>query len=152
MPGALPPAINLHFWKPCNYRCKFCFAIFDDDDALRSVRGGLCRDDAVRLIEMLGDAGADKVNFVGGEPTLAPHIGDLLVATRRAGLVTSIVTNGERLAPWSPRTVNSWTGSDSPSILRQKMSSDSWAEGEAGMSLDPWSCFDSFDQGESARS
>lgn len=40
MPKPLPPAINLHFWKPCNYRCSFCFATFDEEPALQSVRGG----------------------------------------------------------------------------------------------------------------
>lgn len=97
MGNVLPAAINLHFWKPCNYRCKFCFATFDDA-ALKSVRSGLGRDDCIRLIRMLKDAGADKINFVGGEPTLAPFMGDLLAASRESGLVTSLVTNGERLA------------------------------------------------------
>lgn len=46
---------------------------------------------------MLQGAGADKINFVGGEPTLAPYLGELLEASRAVGLVTSIVTNGERL-------------------------------------------------------
>lgn len=98
MGHVLPPAINLHFWKPCNYRCKFCFATFDDDDALKAVRSGLGRDDCTRLIRLLREAGADKINFVGGEPTLAPFMGDLLVTAREVGLVTSLVTNGERLA------------------------------------------------------
>lgn len=98
MGHALPPAVNLHFWKPCNYRCKFCFATFDDDAALKTVRGGLGRDECIRLLRLLRQAGTEKINFVGGEPTLAPFMGDLLVTSKSVEMVTSIVTNGERLA------------------------------------------------------
>ena len=24
------PAVNYHLWKPCNMRCGFCFATFED--------------------------------------------------------------------------------------------------------------------------
>ncbi|MCE7973510.1 MAG: hypothetical protein DYG92_04175 [Leptolyngbya sp. PLA1] len=67
MGHALPPAVNLHFWKPCNYRCKFCFATFDDDAALKTVRGGLGRDECIRLLRLLRQAGTEKINFVGGD-------------------------------------------------------------------------------------
>ncbi|MDW8335261.1 MAG: hypothetical protein RMM53_13695, partial [Bacteroidia bacterium] len=28
----LPKAVNFHLVKPCNFRCKFCFATFSDVD------------------------------------------------------------------------------------------------------------------------
>ena len=25
-----PPSVNFHLWEPCNMRCRFCFATFQD--------------------------------------------------------------------------------------------------------------------------
>ena len=33
----MPPAVNLHFWQPCNMRCSFCFARFEDVPIRRRV-------------------------------------------------------------------------------------------------------------------
>ncbi len=84
-------AVNFHLYKPCNYRCRFCFATF------RDLRGQLSLDHALTLLRLLRQAGCEKLNFAGGEPTLHPHIGPLLAESRRLGLVTSIISNGARL-------------------------------------------------------
>jgi radical S-adenosyl methionine domain-containing protein 2 len=89
-PGG-PIAINFHLYKPCNYRCRFCFATF------RELRGQLDREQAQALLRALRAAGGEKLNFAGGEPTLHPHIGALVAEARRLGFVTSIITNGARL-------------------------------------------------------
>ncbi|MEC7704597.1 MAG: viperin family antiviral radical SAM protein [Candidatus Thermoplasmatota archaeon] len=85
----LPPAINWHFWPWCNYGCKFCFARFEDIP--RADR--LPKEIALTVPEMLAEAGADKITFVGGEPTLCPYLGDLLAASKDVGLTTCIVSN-----------------------------------------------------------
>lgn len=84
-------AVNFHLYKPCNYRCRFCFATF------RDLRGQLSLEHALTLLRLLREAGCEKLNFAGGEPTLHPHIGPLLAESRRLGLVTSIISNGARL-------------------------------------------------------
>lgn len=84
-------AINFHLFKPCDARCRFCFATF------RDVRGRLPLAQAQRLLVMLREAGAEKITFAGGEPTLHPHIGELIGHAKALGLVTGIVTNGSRL-------------------------------------------------------
>ncbi len=84
-------AVNFHLYKPCNYRCRFCFATF------RDLRGQLSLEHALLLLRLLREAGCEKLNFAGGEPTLHPHIGPLLAESRRLGLVTSIISNGARL-------------------------------------------------------
>ena len=89
----LPPAVNWHFWPWCNYGCKFCFARFEDiprADRLQKVV-------AVTVPEMLAEAGADKITFVGGEPTLCPYLGDLLAVSKDVGLTTCIVSNATGL-------------------------------------------------------
>jgi radical S-adenosyl methionine domain-containing protein 2 len=88
-----PIAINYHLYKPCNARCRFCFATF------RDIHGSLAPDDARRLIACLREAGGEKLNFAGGEPTLHPHIAPLIEHARQLGFTTSIVTNGARLRP-----------------------------------------------------
>lgn len=86
-----PIAINFHLYKPCNLSCRFCFATF------RDVRGRLSNVDARLLLDRLRAAGAEKITFVGGEPTLHPHISELVVRAKELGFVTCIVTNGARL-------------------------------------------------------
>lgn len=51
----------------------------------------------VQVPRLLAAAGVNKINFVGGEPFLHPHIEDLVVAAKAAGLVTSVVTNASLL-------------------------------------------------------
>ena len=89
----LPSAINWHFWPWCNYGCKFCFARFEDIP--RADR--LPKEIALTVPEMLAEAGADKITFVGGEPTLCPYLGDLLATSKDVGLTTCIVSNASGL-------------------------------------------------------
>ena len=89
----LPPAINWHFWPWCNYGCKFCFARFEDIP--RADR--LPKEVALTVPEMLAEVGADKITFVGGEPTLCPYLGDLLAVSKDVGLTTCIVSNASGL-------------------------------------------------------
>jgi len=89
----IPPAVNWHFWPWCNYGCKFCFARFEDIP--RADR--LPKEIALTVPEMLVEAGADKITFVGGEPTLCPFLGDLLQVSKDVGLTTCIVSNASGL-------------------------------------------------------
>ena len=86
-------AANFHMLKPCDSRCRFCFATF------RDVRGRLGVEDAERVIDALHDSGIVKLTFVGGEPTLHPHLGRLVRHAKVRGMVTCVVTNGFRLDP-----------------------------------------------------
>ncbi len=86
-----PTSINFHLYKPCDSRCSFCFATF------RDVHGHLTLDDARLLLDALRAAGGEKITFAGGEPTLHPHLGELLVHAKELDFVTSLVTSGSRL-------------------------------------------------------
>lgn len=93
MPIEGPISVNYHLYKPCNYHCQFCFATFADVD------GALGLASQHRILRLLREAGCEKINFAGGEPTLYPGLGELLHAARDLGFVTAIITNGARLAP-----------------------------------------------------
>ena len=84
-------SVNYHLLRACNYRCRFCFATFDDID------GALPLSRQVELLRVLRAAGCEKLNFAGGEPTLYRHLPELLREARELGFVTSIISNGARL-------------------------------------------------------
>lgn len=91
------PALNFHVWQPCDMKCTYCFAHFNEAlPYLRQEKTQL-RERALTVVEEAGRAGIEKITFVGGEPLLCPWIGDLLLNAKALGMVTMIVTNGSRL-------------------------------------------------------
>jgi radical S-adenosyl methionine domain-containing protein 2 len=92
------PAVNYHLWEPCNMRCKFCFATFQDVKRTVLPKGHLSRHKSLDLISRLAEFGFEKKTFVGGEPTLCPWLGELIVKAKAMGMVTMLVTNGSNLS------------------------------------------------------
>lgn len=93
----LPPSVNYHLWAPCNMRCRFCFAPFQDVVADVLPRGHLPREESLRLVEKLATR-FKKISFAGGEPTLCPWLPDLIRAAKESGAITMLVTNGSGLS------------------------------------------------------
>ena len=91
------PTVNFHLWKPCNMKCGFCFATFDDIGDEILPQGHLSREESLSLVESLSRAGFQKINFAGGEPTLCRWLPDLIILAKDMGLTTSVVTNGSRV-------------------------------------------------------
>ncbi len=91
------PAVNFHLWEPCNMRCKFCFATFQDVKQSILPKGHLPREQAVQVVQQLADFGFQKITFAGGEPTLCKWLPDLITTANDAGMTTMIVSNGSRL-------------------------------------------------------
>lgn len=101
------PAVNFHLWEPCNMRCKFCFATFQDVKANILPKGHLPKDQSLAVVRELAFAGFEKITFVGGEPTLCPWLPELMQEAKTFGMNTGIVTNAtriteENLAIWRP--------------------------------------------------
>lgn len=88
-----PRAINFHLLRACNARCRYCFAKFPETPKRISTT------DAIEVMRRVRGAGGEKMNFVGGEPTLHPDIEQLVLAAKAMGFTTSIVSNGARLGP-----------------------------------------------------
>lgn len=84
--------VNYHLWKPCNMRCRYCFAHFDD-----AGHDNLSRDESLAIVRELA-RGFERITFVGGEPTLCPWLFDLVDTAESVGMGTSVVTNGWKLA------------------------------------------------------
>jgi radical S-adenosyl methionine domain-containing protein 2 len=96
----MPPSVNYHLWEPCNMRCRFCFATFQDVVAEVLPRGHLDRSESTRLVAELA-LHFQKITFAGGEPTLCPWLGDLIRGAKERGMTTMVVTNGSRLGSGS---------------------------------------------------
>ena len=87
-------SVNFHLWKPCNMKCRFCFATFQDVGQEDLPDGHLPRKESLAVVEALAKAGFDKINFAGGEPILCPWLPDLIRRAKELEFTTSIVTNG----------------------------------------------------------
>jgi len=92
------PAVNFHLWEPCNMRCNFCFATFQDVKQTILPKGHLPKEQAIKIVTDLAQSGFQKITFVGGEPTLCPWLPDLIAEAKKWGMTTMLVTNGTRLS------------------------------------------------------
>ena len=98
MPNTKVSSVNYHIWEPCNMRCRFCFATFQDvKQDMELPKGHLPEQDCISIVEYLAQEGFEKINFAGGEPTLCKWLPNLISRAKRHGMVTSIVTNGSRI-------------------------------------------------------
>lgn len=88
------PSVNFHLWESCNFRCKFCFASFQDVKKTILPKGHLPKEQAMQVVRLLAESGFEKITFAGGEPTLCPWIGDLIALAKDCGMTTNLVTNG----------------------------------------------------------
>ena len=91
------PSINYHLWEPCNMRCKFCFATFQDVKNTILPKGHLPKAAAIDLVKKICSTSVSKITFAGGEPTLCPWLYDLISVAKKMGKTTMIVTNGTRI-------------------------------------------------------
>ena len=92
------PSVNYHLWEPCNMRCKFCFATFQDVKHSILPKGHLPKEQAIEVVLQLADIGFEKITFAGGEPTLCSWLPELIATAKDAGLTTMIVSNGSKLS------------------------------------------------------
>lgn len=84
---------SFHIVKPCNMKCKFCYATFEDMKVVKQ----LPKNEAFIILDKLKEAGLQKITFAGGEPLLYKWIYDVIEYSKSIGLVTSIITNGSLL-------------------------------------------------------
>nr|WP_081957802.1 viperin family antiviral radical SAM protein [Nonlabens ulvanivorans] len=91
------PSVNFHLWEPCNMRCKFCFATFQDVKQSILPKGHLPKEEALQVVRQLAAYGFEKITFAGGEPLLCPWLPELIKEAKQLGLITMVVSNGSRL-------------------------------------------------------
>ena len=122
----------------CNYRCKFCYAGFEQ----QRKQPKISLDAGLKIIQDLADQGVEKINFVGGEPMLHPHLNDWIIESKRVGMTTSIVSNGTNMTKqWleSMRPHLDWLGlsvdasnDEIHAIMGRKLNAREFKEGASG--------------------
>lgn len=84
---------SFHIVKPCNMKCKFCYATFDDQKSGAQMPSRFAKD----ILSKLRIAGLQKITFAGGEPLLYRYLDEVIMYAKSIGLVTGIITNGSLL-------------------------------------------------------
>lgn len=86
-------SVDLYVNSSCNLKCKTCFL----GDNYFATRNDISIVDAKNILTWASRAGVRDAAFLGGEPSLHPHIEDLLRIARDAGILRSrFITNGTR--------------------------------------------------------
>lgn len=87
---------NLHLIESCNYKCKYCFSIFEKP--LKC----LSWEDAKLVVDHCIKAFPNcSFNLAGGEPFMLPYLSDLIHYIYEHGCKVSIITNGSFITiPW----------------------------------------------------
>lgn len=101
--------VSFHIVKPCNMKCKFCYATFEDF----KVDKQLSLDEVYDILVKLTNAGLKKITFAGGEPLLYKNLPEAIQFAKDIGLTTSIITNGSFLTrEWITRLAHDldWIG------------------------------------------
>ena len=91
----LTPSFYIDLGRPCNSACLYC-AVPPHEDA----QGFTPMTEVPSMIAAGQQVGCDRAILIGGEPTIHPHLGDVLAMLRDAGLPDRhiVMTNGLRLA------------------------------------------------------
>lgn len=98
--------VNYHITNRCNYRCTYCFGKFEGQKDPPPETGKIILD-CIAAYFRANQISDGRVNFAGGEPTLYPHLDELIDHAHSLGMTASIVTNGSNL---TPERIRSWKG------------------------------------------
>lgn len=86
-----PFEVQASLWNACNLRCSYCRCPEMKTETMDT--GQWCA-----IVADLARLGTLRIKYQGGEPTLRRDFKAIASASRRAGIVTAVVTNGIRIA------------------------------------------------------
>lgn len=81
----------------CNAHCAFCN--FSMDASPEGKRVYVDLEEARASLDVLAENGIEHLAFVGGEPTLHPHLPEMCAHAKTLGMKTIVCTNGSMLTP-----------------------------------------------------
>lgn len=83
--------VNLHITEKCNFKCRYCFAHFENKNDM-----GIS--DWKRVIDNLKQSGmVTQINFAGGEPVLHRNFAEIVDYAYGLGFELSVISNGSLL-------------------------------------------------------
>jgi radical SAM protein with 4Fe4S-binding SPASM domain len=86
-------SMEIEFSRRCNFRCPYCYVPRQPDLARELTRAEI-RD----VIQQAKALGARKIIILGGEPTIYPHILEMIDFIRGRGLAVEMFTNGSGIS------------------------------------------------------
>jgi hypothetical protein len=92
VPGA-PFQVVWNLSRACNMKCIHCY-----ENAGKKDINELNKEEIIKGIEILNQAGVTSLAFSGGEPTIHPHILDFISQTKDLGMFPAMATNGYTLS------------------------------------------------------
>ncbi len=88
--------LRLSVTDRCNFRCVYCM---DPEMRYLPKTQLLTLEEYIRLVKIAVSLGIEKLRITGGEPTLYPHLEELLVSVGELGLKDiAMTTNGSRFS------------------------------------------------------
>ena len=85
-----PYRMDLALTYRCQNDCKHCYNETKD-------KPELSLEEWKQVVGKLWEAGIPHIVFTGGEPTLAPHLKELIMKSEELGQITGLITNGRKL-------------------------------------------------------
>lgn len=89
-----PRFVDLEFTARCNLKCGFCFGPNDDGGKTSHLDPELW----IGVIDAIHSRGCSGIVVSGGEPTLYPHLKELLAYAQQRGVQTVLSTHGRHEA------------------------------------------------------
>jgi len=87
-------SMEIEFSLRCNYRCPYCYVPRNPDVAQELSRSEI--EDVIRQAKALG---ARKIIILGGEPSIYPHLVEMIDLIRGLGMAVEMFTNGSGITP-----------------------------------------------------
>ena len=87
----VPEQVSLELLQACNLHCEYCYL----GPAESRVKGVIELTDAKQILSGVGEAGVSSLHLFGGEPTLYPHLLELIDYAKEVGIPdVGVQTNG----------------------------------------------------------
>ena len=95
-------SMEIEFSRDCNFRCAYCYV--EDRSAGPDE---LSRDEIREVLIQAGELGARKIIVLGGEPSIYPHLVEMLDFLVGRGFAVEMFTNGSGVTPELARVLAS---------------------------------------------
>jgi radical SAM protein with 4Fe4S-binding SPASM domain len=87
-------SMEIEFSRICNFRCTYCY-VEEETEKVNE----LSRDEIKDAILQAKELGARKIILLGGEPSIYPHLAEMINFLDREGLEIEMFTNGAGITP-----------------------------------------------------
>ena len=87
-------SMEIEFSRLCNFRCAYCYV----ENPIKNTNE-LTREEIKKTILQAKELGAGKIIILGGEPSIYPHLEEMLNFLAEQELAIEIFTNGSGITP-----------------------------------------------------